>query len=191
MKRIIVIGCPGSGKSTFSRELHRLTGLPLTHLDNLNWNPDGTTVDKEVFRRRLFEVLRENEWIIDGNYGSTMEPRVLACDTVFFLDYPTDVCLQGVRDRKGKPRSDMPWKEADGETDAAFTDFIRSFASESRPGILELLKNHPEKTVFTFTNRCEADAYLKQYGEPSAAGGLTSSDACDTIQTDFRKEDPR
>lgn len=84
MKRIMVIGCPGSGKSTFSRELHIITGIPLFHLDMMNWNTDRTTVDKSVFRERLLNTIQKSEWIIDGNYGSTIELRLQACDTVIF-----------------------------------------------------------------------------------------------------------
>ena len=111
MKKVIVIGCPGSGKSTFSRQLHNLTGLPLYHLDLLNWNEDKTTVAKEIFLKRLHNVLSEDSWIIDGNYNSSMDIRLNACDTVFFLDYPTDICLDGIKQRKGTKRSDMPWVE--------------------------------------------------------------------------------
>ena len=96
MKRIMVIGCPGSGKSTFSRTLHKLTGIPLFHLDLMNWNSDRTTVDKAVFRERLSNTIQMDEWIIDGNYGSTIELRLKACDTVVFLDYPLNVCLNGI-----------------------------------------------------------------------------------------------
>ena len=95
MKRILVIGCPGSGKSTFSGALQEKTGLPLIHLDRLYWNADRTTVEKEVFRRRLRDALEGETWIIDGDYASTMELRLQRCDTVFFLDYPADVCLNG------------------------------------------------------------------------------------------------
>lgn len=108
MKRIMVIGCPGSGKSTFSRELHRITGIPLFHLDMMNWNTDRTTVDKSVFRERLLNTIQKSEWIIDGNYGSTIELRLQACDTVIFLDYSLDICLNGVKERRGKTRTDMP-----------------------------------------------------------------------------------
>ena len=89
MKRVIIIGCPGSGKSTFARELHARTNLPLYYLDMLYWNADRTTVPKAEFRRRLGEVLEKDSWIIDGNYGSTMEMRMAASDTVIFFDYPT------------------------------------------------------------------------------------------------------
>ncbi len=111
MKKIIVIGCPGSGKSTFSKALHKASGIPLFHLDMMFWNPDKTTVEKSVFLERLSNVIEKDEWIIDGNYASTMEQRIKACDTVVFLDYPTELCLDGVRERRGKARSDMPWTE--------------------------------------------------------------------------------
>ena len=96
----MVIGCPGSGKSTFSRTLHKLTGIPLFHLDMMYWNSDRTTVDKAVFREQLSNTLQKDEWIIDGNYGSTMELRLQACDTVIFLDYSLNVCLDGIKARR-------------------------------------------------------------------------------------------
>ena len=113
MKRIIVIGCPGSGKSRFSKELHDKTGIPLHHLDMMYWNADKTTVDMNIFLKRLTDVIEGDSWIIDGNYASTLEMRMEACDTVVFLDYPTDICLEGIVARRGKTRSDMPWIETE------------------------------------------------------------------------------
>ena len=159
MKKIIIIGCPGSGKSTFARALQAATGLPLYYLDMLYWNADKTTVSKEVFRGRLREILDTDAWILDGNYGATIEMRLEKCDTVFFLDYPTEVCLDGIRTRFGKPRADMPWVET--EEDVEFLDFIKAFEAESRPKILTLLKQHPEKQVITFRSREEAEDYLQ------------------------------
>ena len=158
MNKAIVIGCPGSGKSTFSRALHALTSLPLYHLDLLKWNSDKTTVSKEVFLERLQNVLVLDKWIIDGNYGSTIELRLKECDTVFFLDYPVEVCIDGITKRQGKPRSDMPWIET--EDDAEFLEFIRNYSTQSRPKVLELLNNYPQKDVFIFKSRKEADEYL-------------------------------
>ena len=159
MEKVIVIGCPGSGKSTFSKALHKITGIPLFHLDMMYWNEDKTTVEKEVFLDRLSKALQHEKWIIDGNYSSTMELRMRACDTVIFLDYPTDVCLSGIRERKGKPRSDMPWTEPD-EDDEEFISFIKNYNSQSRPKVMELLKKYSQKDIYIFSTRDEADAFL-------------------------------
>ncbi len=156
----IVIGCPGSGKSTFSRKLHELTGIPLYHLDMMYWNTDRTTVDKSVFRERLSTVIQNKQWIIDGNYGSTIELRMNACDTVFFLDYPTDVCLEGVRERRGKARSDMPWVEDTDEEDMNFIEFIKDYNLHSRPLIIDLFNKYSDKAIHIFKNRNEADHFL-------------------------------
>lgn len=158
----MVIGCPGSGKSTFSRALYQKTGIPLFHLDMMYWNPDRTTVEKAVFRERLADVIQKDEWIIDGNYGSTIELRLQDCDTVIFLDYSPDVCLDGIMKRRGKVRSDMPWTEKEDEEDEQFIEFVKSFASQSRPMIVELLDRYPQKEVFVFKDRDEADRFLDQ-----------------------------
>ena len=158
MKKVIVIGCPGSGKSTVSRVLHNKTGIPLYHLDMMYWNADKTTVEKSVFLERLSAVLEKDEWIIDGNYGATMELRMAACDTVFFLDYPLDVCLGGIKERRGKPRSDMPWIET--EEDAKFIEFIKNYNEQQKPKVLELLKKYDDKNNIIFKSREQADAFL-------------------------------
>ena len=162
MKKIMVIGCPGSGKSTFSRALHDVTGIPLYHLDMMYWNADKTTVEKSVFRERLANTLQKDEWIIDGNYGSTMEMRLQACDTVIFLDYPLEVCMEGVRSRRGKARTDMPWVEAEDEEDAEFIEFIKNYNSESRPKVMELLEKYKDKNVVIFRSRRDAEKFLEQ-----------------------------
>lgn len=158
MKKIIIIGCPGSGKSTVSRALHNKTGIPLYHLDMMYWNADKTTVEKKIFLERMSEVMKKDEWIIDGNYGSTMEQRMAACDTVIFLDYPLDVCLDGVRERRGKPRSDMPWIET--EEDAEFIEYIKNFNENQRPQIFDLLEKHSDKDIIIFTTREQVDGFL-------------------------------
>ena len=159
MKKILVIGCPGSGKSTFSRKLHVCTGLPLCHLDLLYWNEDKTTVEKEVFLGRLRQVLRGETWIIDGNYASTLPLRLEFCDTVMFLDYPAELCLQGIAERRGKPRADMPWVETEVE-DEEFLSFVRNFSVQTRPKLLKLLEEQGDKEIYTFKNRQEAEDFL-------------------------------
>ena len=160
MRKIIVIGCPGSGKSTFSKALHTRTNLPLIHLDMLYWNADKTTVEKSVFREKLSAILKTDAWIIDGNYASTMEMRMQACDTVFFLDYPLEDCLNGIKERKGKARSDMPWVESD-EDDEEFIAFIKNYNENNRPQVLQLLEKYSDKNVVVFKTRAEANSFLQ------------------------------
>ena len=162
MKKIIVIGCPGSGKSTFSRELHNKTSIPLYHLDMMYWNADKTKVEKSFFLKQLNNVLNEDMWIIDGNYASTMEMRMAACDTVFFLDYPLEICLEGIAARKGQPRPDMPWVEPD-EPDEEFLDFIKNYEKESKPQVLFLLQKYASKSIFRFQSRKHAEDFLNLY----------------------------
>lgn len=159
MKKVIVIGCPGSGKSTFSKALSMKMGLPLFHLDMLYWNVDKTTVSKDVFMDRLCSVMQNENWIIDGNYLSSMEMRIKASDTVFFLDYPTSVCLDGIQQRKGKPRTDIPWVET--ADDVEFIDFVKEFNTKTRPSVLALLEKYNDKKIVTFKSRNDADNYLE------------------------------
>ena len=160
MKKIIVIGCPGSGKSTLSRKLHNITEIPLYHLDMMFWNEDKTTVEKSVFLERLSSVLSRGEWIIDGNYASTMEDRMSVCDTVIFLDFPQHVCLDGIKQRRGKPRSDMPWIET--HEDAEFIEFIKSYSEQQKPKVLELLKKYRDKNIIVFRTREDAYMFLNE-----------------------------
>ncbi|HPX33084.1 MAG TPA: adenylate kinase [Erysipelotrichaceae bacterium] len=161
MQRIIVIGCPGSGKSTFSKILHDITKIHLVHLDRLYWNDDGTTVDQRVFMEKLKKEIKKAQWIIDGNYSSTMEFRMKYCDTIFFLDYPLDICLEGINLRKGKQRSDLPYIEATEKEDEKFINYIKKYDVESRPKTISLLKKYSDKKIIIFKNRNEATNFLK------------------------------
>lgn len=159
-KRILILGCPGSGKSTFARKLAARTGLPLIHLDNVWWRADGSHISRAEFDRALAGLLAGEQWIMDGDYSRTYEVRVRACDTVIFLDYPEETCMAGIVARVGQNRPDMPWTEQ--QLDPELVAMVKNFAADNRPVLLALFKSYPEKQVVTFTSREEADRWLSQ-----------------------------
>lgn len=161
-QKIIVIGSPGAGKSTFARKLRDLTGLPLFYLDMLWHKPDRTNVSREEFDEKLQEILMQEQWIIDGNYQRTLEMRLKACDTVFFLDFPLDVCLAGAQARIGKAREEMPWIE--NEFDEEFRQDILEFPKVKLPKIYEMLERYREnKKIVIFKSREEVDAFILKW----------------------------
>lgn len=166
MLKAIVIGSPGAGKSTFARKLRDTTGLPLYYLDMLWHKPDQTTVTREVFDAQLKELLGQDRWIIDGNYQRTLELRLNACDTVFLLDLPLDVCLRGAQSRVGTKREDLPWIET--EVDEEFRQSILDFPKTQLPQIYKLLKKYQsDKKIVIFHSHEEAERYLQNGSAPS------------------------
>ena len=161
MKRVIVIGCPGSGKTTFAQKLAGRSGVPLFHLDAIWHKPDRTHIPRDEFDVRLGQILALDQWIIDGNYSRTLERRMAACDTVIFFDLPTEVCLDGAIARLGQKRPDMPW--IDTALDPNLKTEIERFATENRPAILDLIDRYKgEKQIVIFESRAEADAFLQE-----------------------------
>ena len=158
MKKIIVIGCPGSGKTTFAERLRDKTGIPLFYLDAIWHKPDRTHISRENFDARLSEILALDSWIIDGNYSRTIERRIAACDTVFLFDLPTQVCLDGAISRLGKGRYDMPW--IDTELDPNLKREIEEFPIKNLPFIYELLKKQSDQNIVVFKSRQQSDDFL-------------------------------
>ncbi len=157
MQRVIVIGCPGAGKSTFARWLRDRTALPLYYLDLLWHTSDRTTRSRDEFDADLETILAQEHWIIDGHYGRTLERRLAACDTVFVLDLPTTVCMESAAARVGQPREDMPWIER--ELDLDFREYIAAFEKKQRPKIYELLNRYKDKQIVIFRSRQDIDQY--------------------------------
>ena len=159
MQKVLIIGCPGAGKSTFARRLQSLTGLPLYYLDRLWHRPDRTNVTREAFDAALAGLLTRPAWIIDGDYSRTLQVRLEACDTVFFLDYPLEACLAGVENRRNSLRPDMPWVET--ELNAEFLQYILDFGRDQLPIVTALLERYRgRRKIITFHSRAEADNYL-------------------------------
>ena len=158
MKKVIVIGCPGAGKTTFAEKLRDKIGLPLFYLDAIWHKPDRTHISREEYDVRLAEILALESWIIDGNYSRTVESRLSACDTVFLFDLPVEVCIDGAISRLGKKRYDMPW--IDTELDPNLKKEIEDFPNKNLPTIYALLEKYNDKNIIVFKHRVEADEFL-------------------------------
>lgn len=172
MERVLVIGCPGAGKSTFARALQGATGLPLFYyLDQLFHLPDGSHVSQADFDEGLAAILKAPRWIIDGNYQRTLAPRLARCDTVFLLDYPLSVCLAGAAARIGKARPDMPWIER--TFDPAFRQWILDFPTAQRPQLYAQLAQYKEnKQHIIFHSREESTIWLENWAKAQKGVGI-------------------
>ena len=160
MKKAIVIGCPGSGKTTFSEKLQKCTNLPLYYLDAIWHKADRTHITRDEYDARLNEIFKTDKWIIDGNYQRTVEERIKQSDTVFLFDLPTDVCIKGATERLGKKRYDMPW--IDNELDPKLKIEIEEFAQKNLPDIYKYIEKHREnKQIIIFKSHSQADKYLE------------------------------
>lgn len=158
MKRVLILGSPGAGKSTFAWKLQSKTKLPLVYMDQLFWHANKTTVSKHELDEKVKRIVAKPAWIMDGNYQRTLKYRLPKCDTIFWLDYPTEVCLAGVKARKGKPRPDLPWIEED--EDPKFMSYIAKFRTVQRPILVKELQKYPNKQIIVFHSRQEANLFL-------------------------------
>lgn len=163
MKKVLVIGSGGSGKSTFSKALAKKTNLPLYHMDRIYWKPNWIETPFIEFKEEVAKIMKEPEWILDGNYGETLDMRLEKADTVFFLDIRTDVCVKSAlrryEENKGKTRDDMG-SGCIEQIDDEFIDWIRNFKKKNRPKLLEKIKKHSSLDVHIFKTRKEAYNYI-------------------------------
>ncbi len=171
-KKIMIIGCPGSGKSTFARKLRDKSGLPLFYLDMIKHKPDKTEISREEFDIKLREIVNLPEWIIDGNYQRTLDIRMSAADTIILFDLPAQVCLQGAIARMGTMREDFPWIETEETLENGFGEWIEEFSQKRLPEIYFLFDKYKDKNIVIFKSREEADKYVQYYGTSCIKGSI-------------------
>jgi adenylate kinase family enzyme len=145
MQRVLVIGCSGTGKSTFARKLGGLTSLPVVHIDQLFWQPNWITTPQELYLARLDEAIAGNRWIIDGNNPSTLDRRIPRADTIVWLHRARAMCYWRIARRVigsyGQVRPDMA-PGCPERFDWEFMRYIWRFPKLYRPRMVEALDRH-------------------------------------------------
>lgn len=166
MQRILLIGNAGAGKTTFAKQLAEKRNLPLVHLDKLYWCGNWEHLSRSGFDAILQSELEKPQWIIDGNFNRTIPHRLQYCDTVFFFDFPTVLCLAGITKRTltnlGKVRSDMGGncvEHFDSQKPSLYRNVL-IFNRQHRRDYYELLDNAKGVNVIIFKNRRQANAFL-------------------------------
>jgi len=144
-KKIMIVGLSGSGKTTLARKLGGTLGLPVIHLDKEFWNAGWIETPRDEWRAKQQEMIKQPEWIMDGNFGGSMEIRLAEADTVIFLDYNRFVCLYGVIKRwavnYGKTRPDMT-EGCPEKIDFAFLKWIWQYPTKWRARDMEKIAEH-------------------------------------------------
>ncbi|WP_017811912.1 DNA topology modulation protein [Paenibacillus shenyangensis] len=166
MQKIAIIGSGGSGKSTLSKKLANKLNLPVYHLDALHWRPGWVPTPVAEWDQLQLELTAQNEWIIDGNYGRTMDIRLREADTIIYLDYPTYISLfRAVKRRfqyKGKTRPDMA-AGCEEKIDLKFVKWIWRYRRDQRPKVLSKLNElKSSKQIYIFTSPRQLEQFLQQ-----------------------------
>ncbi|GMK46287.1 topology modulation protein [Paenibacillus glycanilyticus] len=169
MKRIAIIGSGGAGKSTLARKLGQALNREVSHLDALFWKPNWVGVPRQEQIIIQTELVKQEEWIIDGNYGGTLDIRLHAADTIIYLDYPRLLCMYRAIKRsvqyRNKTRPDMGagCKE---KVDLRFLKWIWEYPKTTRPDILSRLQQlSDEKQVVILKSPSEAKRFLNNLGK--------------------------
>jgi adenylate kinase family enzyme len=164
MKKILVIGSGGAGKSIFSRRLGEKTGIEVIHLDKLYWCAGWLEPPKDEWRRTVETAVNGDEWIMDGNFGGTMEMRLAACDTAIFLEMPRTVCLYRILKRwltyRNTNRPDMT-EGCNEKIDFEFLKWIWEYPKKNRPAVEEKLKRFEnDKTIIRLKSNAEVEDFF-------------------------------
>lgn len=164
MNRVLVLGCCGAGKSTFARHLHQNTGLPVIHLDQYYWKPGWKETSEEEWNALVQSLAEVDRWIIDGNYVSSLQPRLDRADTIVYLQYSTFKCLYRVIKRivryRGTVRPDMP-EGCDERFDLEFLHYVLMFNYLRGNTLVRRLQSlSANKHVHILTNDREVKEWL-------------------------------
>jgi adenylate kinase family enzyme len=168
MRRVLVLGGSGAGKSTFARRLAAILQLPVVHLDRHFWRPGWKMPDMQEWRATVAELAAGAEWIMDGNYSNTYDLRMPRADTIIWLDFPRAICMRRVLARTlkgyGRTRPDLP-DECPERFDFGFLRFVWNFNAEHRPHIVDGIDRYRDgRRLYQMTSDRDVAHLLSQVG---------------------------
>jgi adenylate kinase family enzyme len=171
MKKILIIGSSGAGKSTLARRLNEAIGIELIHLDKVFWRPNWIETPKDEWKETVGNLLEKDSWIMDGNFGGTMEMRIAACDTVIFLDLPRAICVWRAVKRvliyRKNSRPDMA-EGCDERFDLKFYKWIWDYPTRTKPKVEALLKEFQDtKKIIRLGSKREIENFFANYSKVS------------------------
>lgn len=163
MNRVLVIGCPGAGKTTFSKAVAKKLHLPLIYLDQHYWKKGWQETPENEWLKKVEDLSAKEKWVMDGNYGSSLKIRLEAADSVIFLDRSKWVCLwrafKQVVFNFGKTREELP-AGCPEHFDPEFFWFIYHFPKNHRPRILNLLSDFHGGKIHLIRSNKESKQFL-------------------------------
>jgi adenylate kinase family enzyme len=168
MKRILILGSGGAGKSTLAARLGEILKLEVIHLDSYYWKPGWIETPREEWEKVVESLTKGDSWIIDGNYSRTLEQRLKECDTVIFLDRPRWVCFWRVLKRRVKYRNRKRPDMAEGceeKLDLEFMHWIWRYPKRTTPKISRRLKESSGiKKIIWIKSQKEEEEFLTGIG---------------------------
>lgn len=164
MRKILVIGSGGAGKSTFARRLGELLEIEVNHLDKFYWRPGWQEPSKEDWLRTVTELANGDSWIMDGNFSGTLELRIQHCDTIIFLDMSRLLCLWRIGKRRFLNRRRSRPDMAEGcpeKIDLEFVRWVWGYSRRSRPKVVRLLREYSDtKQIVWLRSDAEVEKFL-------------------------------
>lgn len=159
MKRVLIVGISGTGKTRFANKLGEKLQLPVIHLDSIFWREDWVEEDERIVEHKIAREVAKKAWIIEGYIEPLSAERVKAADTIIFLDYPGSTALRGGIERSIKhrktPRPEMPT----GNVDSFGYGFLRSlYRRDERPEIEKAIQG--SQKLIRLKSRRATNKYL-------------------------------
>lgn len=165
MRRVLIVGTSGVGKTTLGLQMAAVLGLPAVHLDVLAWTKGWVRRPVADFERELDEAMAGDTWVVDGNYIKSLPQRVARADTLILIDLPLWQCLVRVFGRwwrnHGKQRNDLP----EGCLEPlpwTFLKWVLSAPPRFQQVWIDVAKANPQVRFYHFTSAGQVDDFVKE-----------------------------